>query len=132
MGIQESFHVFSVLFQAITGKKPFGKNTETFMGPGNFMLNIQLLSQLGCGPCELIHKSWKYFRNSPPSRDAPPHSYIDVNDFSSIEDLANYLKSLMNSRVNIFCINFTEAISSIIEKLKWEKLTILSLTFCQS
>lgn len=31
-------------------------------------------------------------------RDAPPHSYIDVNDFSSIEDLANYLKSLMNSR----------------------------------
>ena len=33
-------------------------------------------------------------------RDAPPNSYIDVNDFSTVEELANYLKSLQNDRVS--------------------------------
>lgn len=28
------------------------------------------------------------------SRDAPPHSYIDVNDFNSVKNLADYLKYL--------------------------------------
>ena len=30
-------------------------------------------------------------------RLAPPKSYIDVNDFESVEKLANYLKKLMNN-----------------------------------
>ena len=33
-------------------------------------------------------------------RDAPPHSYIDVNDFSTVEELTNYLKFLMNDKVS--------------------------------
>ena len=35
------------------------------------------------------------------SRDAPPHSYIDVNDFSNVEELGNHLISVMNNRVNM-------------------------------
>ena len=30
--------------------------------------------------------------------EAPPNSYIDVNDFDSVENLASYLKSLLNDK----------------------------------
>ena len=39
----EIFHFFPVVFHASTGEKLQGKNTENFTGPGNLMLNIQLL-----------------------------------------------------------------------------------------
>ena len=32
--------------------------------------------------------------------EAPPHSYIDVNDFESVESLAMYLKTLQNDKEN--------------------------------
>ena len=33
-------------------------------------------------------------------RDAPPHSFIDVNDFATVKDLADYLSFLMSNPVN--------------------------------
>ena len=36
---------FSVVFQASTGKKLQGKITEKNPGPGNLMLNIQIMSR---------------------------------------------------------------------------------------
>ena len=36
------------------------------------------------------------------SRDLPPKSYIDVNDFETVKALADYLKYLINNPVNIF------------------------------
>ncbi len=33
------------------------------------------------------------------AREAPPKSFIDVNDFTSVEALANYLKHLMRNHV---------------------------------
>ena len=42
-GSREIFHVFSVVFQASTGKKLLGtKIKEIIMGPVNLMLNILL------------------------------------------------------------------------------------------
>ena len=35
-------------------------------------------------------------------KDAPPHSYIDVNDFPSVKSLADYLKQLLQNKVNDF------------------------------
>ena len=35
-------------------------------------------------------------------KEAPPHSYIDVNDFPSVKSLADYLKQLLQNKVNEF------------------------------
>ena len=32
-------------------------------------------------------------------RDAPPNSFIDVNDFPSVEDLASYLNTIADDEV---------------------------------
>ena len=31
--------------------------------------------------------------------DAPPHSFIDVKDFHTVQDLAEYMKYLISNRV---------------------------------
>ena len=35
------------------------------------------------------------------TREAPPNSYIDVNDFASIKSLAEYLKYLLDNKVQL-------------------------------
>ena len=35
--------------------------------------------------------------------DAPPNSFIDVRDFSTVEALTKYLKYLIDNPVSFFC-----------------------------
>ena len=43
--------------------------------------------------------------------DAPPHSVINVNDFSSVENLASYLKYLMINPVCTMVIRSVQPLS---------------------
>ena len=46
-------------------------------------------------------------------KEAPPYSYIDVKDFKSVKSLAEYLKTLLRSKVSHFCFNFYDFFKTI-------------------